>query len=215
MGFKLAELHLCVCSFFGNIHREVTALSSHPLFLLGALRKKPGQIWECGCQEICGERGVLQCTMSGPRVLGCAAGASTVTLHSHRSAHPSLLPASSKSSMSSSSSLRKFHSDGFPAQVACDLAPPPQEVMPHSPPWSLTADWLSSLCSEARQTAPAPSPEPPADPCPQPPSGLQGIASFSLAAAFSSFHVPGWLPGSAKAQTWLQGNRDRHSSFIT
>lgn len=118
-------------------------------------------------------------------------------------------------SMSSSSSLRKFHSDGFPAQVACDLAPPPQEVMPHSPPWSLTADWLSSLCSEARQTAPAPSPEPPADPCPQPPSGLQGIASFSLAAAFSSFHVPGWLPGSAKAQTWLQGNRDRHSSFIT
>lgn len=39
---------------------------------------------------------------------------------------------------------------------------------------------------------------PPADPCPQPPSGLQGIAAFSLAGVFSSFHVPGWLPGSAR-----------------
>lgn len=54
----------------------------------------------------------------------------------------------------------------------------------------------------------SPSPGPPADPCPWPPSGLQGITSFTLAVASSSFHVPGWLPGSAEAQTWLHGNGD-------
>lgn len=73
----------------------------------------------------------------------------------------------------------------------------------------------SSALSPDRPLFPCPpSPGPPADSCPWPPSGLQGIASFSLAVAFSSFHVPGWLPGLAEAQTWLHGNRDRHSPSI-
>lgn len=150
----------------------------------------------------------LQARVEKDKKTRLGAGSNLIVPSSHQACLPPSPPASTESadllSLGSLRSRREFHLEGslhygwmpyFGFKSSCRV--------PAGPYGTPTPNLHSPLCSEASQDPPFQplSLGPPAVPCPWPPSSLQGTASFSLAAFFSSFHVPGWLPGSAEVQT--------------